>query len=388
MHQSILYVIALSALSFAGSAFGETGQGSLAIAPTPEQNRVSQYQQSVAADVDLTTSKGAARAHGDGMRAKTRTPRSLREKSAALSPRSGDFYFYDASVSLISDRDADGYFSEFRVRFDADSLIGLTRVYAKLYLRRLGESEWFLYRETDDFWVEGVDHRDDYYVTTVLDEGYATGEYDVLIDLYESGYSGIVATIGPNDTNALGFVPLEEVGLDAPIQLGGFSIGAVNTLLQIDDDGDGHYSQFRIEFDPGSDIGSQYVYARIWVRPQGGAWIEEHVTDDFVVNSSGSQDSYRLTADWISGYPTAYYDVQIDLFDAATNLLVASAGSERPAFAQIPLEDASRDVRPNPPVSGGGGINTSRERGGGGAFSVLGLALVLLGAVRRCLKER
>jgi hypothetical protein len=378
MRRYLAALIAFSMLVEASTALASEQQ-----VTAPDAARVSRYERLEAFESqDQKSSKARGAAHRKG----ERTTRQLREKSVTISVRAGDFYFHDARVSLLTDRDGDGYHSEFRVRFDADSYIGSTRVYAKLYLRRYGESEWFLYRETDDFWLEGVDDRDAYFVTTTLDDGYATDAYDILIDLYESGFSGIVATIGPNDTNALAYVPLEEAGLDVPIELPGFSIGAVSTTLVIDDDGDGHYSQFRVAFDPDSDVGSQYVYARVWARPRGGSWIEEHVTEDFVVDPHGSRDTYEFTADWLSGYPTAYYDLQIDLFDAATNLLVASAGSERPEFAQIPLEDASRDVRPNPPVGGGGGSNTSRESGGGGAFKLFGLFALL--AAARLLKRR
>ena len=82
--------------------------------------------------------------------------------------------------------------------------------------------------------------------------------------------------------------------------------------------------------------------------PQGGEWIQEHVSDDFLVDSGGDADVYSLTADWISGYPTAFYDVQIDLRDADTGALVAAAGSERPELSRIPLEDQVRDTRVNP----------------------------------------
>jgi hypothetical protein len=128
----------------------------------------------------------------------------------------------------------------------------------------------------------------------------------------------------------------------------------------------------------------------VWVRPQGGEWIQEHVSDDFLVDASGAADTYTLTADWVSGYPTAFYDVQIDLRDADTGKLVASAGSERPELSRIPLEDRARDTRVStPPANGGGGVVTSREHGGGalGGWFALALALLLAWARLRPLRH-
>jgi hypothetical protein len=303
--------------------------------------------------------------------------------AVTMSKRSDLFYIYDAVSTLRMDRDADAYHSEFRVRFDADVRVGDALVYARLYLRRAGESEWFLYRETDDFRIYGQSGDDDYYVTTTLDAGYATGEYDVLIDLYESGYSGIVASLGPLDSGALSYLPLEEVGLDVPIELPGYSIGEVYTDLVVDDDNDAYFSRFQITFDPDADYESRFVFARVWVRARGGEWIEEFVSEDWRVDISGGEDAYVLDVDWLTGYPTSYYDVQIDLYDSETERLIASAGSDRADLAQIPLEDRSRDQVISVPPLGSGGSSHSREEGGGGAFglwSVLGL--LALGAVK------
>ena len=55
------------------------------------------------------------------------------------------------------DRDDDGFHHEFRVRFDADVVSGDAIVYARLYLRRAGDRDWLLYRETDDFRISGQD---------------------------------------------------------------------------------------------------------------------------------------------------------------------------------------------------------------------------------------
>jgi hypothetical protein len=351
-------------------------------APQLDPSRVSTYAEA-RGTAKPSTATMSAKQHGKRPATKTATLKSVRP-SATMSARSSDFWFFDAGSVLLGDRDNDGFHREFRVRFDADVVSGDALVYARLYLRRAGDSDWLLYHETDDFWISGQNGDDDYFVTTALADGWPTSDYDVLIDLYESGFSGIVATIGPFDSDALALLPLEETGLDLPIELPGYSIRDVTTTLLIDDDGDGHYPKFRIDFDPDADFDGTFVYAEVWVRAQGGDWIQEHVSDDFLVDASGDADLYSLTADWISGYPTAFYDVQIDLRDADTGALVASAGSERPELSRIPLEDQARDTRVSPPTGGGGGSSHSREHGGGALGGLFLLGLGLLSGCRKC----
>ena len=97
--------------------------------------------------------------------------------------RSSDFWFFDAGSTLLGDRDTDGFHHEFRIRFDADVVAGDALVYARLYLRRAGDSDWLLYSETDDFWISGENGDDDYFVSTTLDDGWPTGDYDVLMSV-------------------------------------------------------------------------------------------------------------------------------------------------------------------------------------------------------------
>lgn len=351
-----------------------------------DPQRVSKYtgtRGAVSSTAQKSSRQSTSKQHKLRPANKTAALKSVRP-STTLSARASDFWFFDAGSTLRSDRDGDGFHQEFRVRFDADVISGGAVVFARLYLRRVGDLDWLLYHETDDFDIFGEDGDDDYFVTTTLDDGWPTGDYDVLIDLYESGFPGIVATIGPVDSGALALLPLEETGLDLPIELPGYAIDDVTTTLLIDDDGDDHFSRFRIEFDPDADFDGTFVYAEVFVRAQGGEWIEEHVSDDFLVDASGDEDTYSLTADWISGYPTGFYDVQIDLRDANTGALVASAGSERDELSRIPLEDQARDTRVNPqPPNGGGGGSSSRESGGGAIGGRLAMALLMLLAVGR-----
>ncbi len=368
---AIVAMTAVSGITHAASNEGRVRDLKVS-APIPE--RVSKYdgRSSSQTKIEFASSGSRSQSKPSAVAQKQTRPTSLQK-----SQKASYFYFYDAHSALHADRDADGYHSEFTIRFDADTVLSDTLVYAKLYLRRVGESDWVLYHVTDDFWINGESNDDDFYVRTSLDDGFATSEYDVLIDLYESGYDGVVATIDYTDAGELGLLPLEESGLDVPIEEAGFSIGDVQATLLADDDRDGYYSKFEIAFDPDADLQAGYLYARVWIRPQGGEWIQEHVSDDFPVDVSGQNDVYAFTAEWVSGYPTAYYDVQIDLYDASTDLLVASAGSERVDLAQLPLEDQNQDRKITAPVVGGGGSVTSHEHGGG-AFEAVGLALLMI----------
>ena len=380
-HILVFGIVALTSVLAQPPALAAEGRVSeLQEAPLDPQ-RVSKY--TGARGAVASVAQKSSKQHKLRPASKTAALKSVRP-STTLSARASDFWFFEAGSTLRSDRDGDGFHREFRVRFDADVISGGAIVFARLYLRRVGDLDWLLYHETDDFEIIGEDGDDDYFVTTTLDDGWPTGDYDVLIDLYESGFPGIVATIGPEDSGALALLPLEETGLDLPIELPGYDIDGVTTTLLIDDDDDGHYSKFRIDFDPDADFDGTFVYAEVWVRAQGGEWIEEHVSDDFLVDASGDDDVYSLTADWISGYPTAFYDVQIDLRDADTGALVASAGSERDELSRIPLEDQARDTRVNPqPPNGGGGGSSSRESGGGAIGGWFAMALLMLLALGR-----
>lgn len=145
-----------------------------------------------------------------------------------------DFSFYDAFARLFEDRDYDGFHRSFSVTFDADVYSNYpdesVPVYAELYLSRNG-GDWVRYFTTETFYIRGANELDDYEVVTTLADGYGTDHYDVLIDLYEVGYSDVVATISSDDTDDLYALPLESANYDREQDVvieveGGGSLGA------------------------------------------------------------------------------------------------------------------------------------------------------------------
>ena len=129
-----------------------------------------------------------------------------------LSAHPGDYQhyrIYDAETSLTHDEDADGFYSLLRVTFDADVDLGNSEVYAMLYLSYEG-GPWNHYYSTDIFPIHEDASHDQYEVVTQLLEGYSSGYYDILIELYEADSDRHVASFGPYEDDALAVLPLED----------------------------------------------------------------------------------------------------------------------------------------------------------------------------------
>lgn len=126
-----------------------------------------------------------------------------------------DFWIYSADVELFTDRDLDGYFTGIDLLFDADTYYDAADVYAVMYLS-YEYGPWNEYAETDTFTIFGAAAGDEYVVETDLVEGYPTGNYDILIELYDAYDNALVASLGPEETSELAILPLEDIGRDAP----------------------------------------------------------------------------------------------------------------------------------------------------------------------------
>jgi hypothetical protein len=127
-----------------------------------------------------------------------------------------DFWFYDVDVDLFADDDNDGFFHGIDLLFDADTIYSAAEVYAVVYLS-LDFGPWNEYGQTEDFWLFGANADDDYVLVTELMSGYPTGDYDLLIELFDAGNNSFLASFGPDDSSALSFLPLEDFHKDEPI---------------------------------------------------------------------------------------------------------------------------------------------------------------------------
>jgi hypothetical protein len=126
---------------------------------------------------------------------------------------SPDHYIYDADVVLFDDFDSDGFYRFLSVRIDADTIRDSAWVYAELYLSPDGIN-WEHYHSTDDFWIGGATSDDEFFVETELVSGYPSGYYDLLIELYDADFGTYSDEFGPNQSDGMSLLALEDATQD------------------------------------------------------------------------------------------------------------------------------------------------------------------------------
>lgn len=135
--------------------------------------------------------------------------------AASRSTANVDFWFYDTDIVLFSDFDGDGFYYGIDLLFDVDTVYSSADVFAVIYLSyELGP--WNEVAETEVFSIFGASADDEYIVETELLSGYLTGDYDMLIEVYDTFDNALVASFGPDETSELSLLPLEDAARDAP----------------------------------------------------------------------------------------------------------------------------------------------------------------------------
>ena len=151
----------------------------------------------------------------------------------------------------------------------------------------------------------------------------------------------------------------------------------VDVTLFSDFDRDGYYFGIDLAFDADTNYGFADVYAVLYLSYEYGPWNEYAETADFTLFGTSGTDDYEVETELVSGYPSGSYDILIELYDADTNVFLASIGPEEAVeLSLLPLEDSTRD-------SSGGGTQVVVNSGGG---SFGWLALFALLAVRMTLR--
>ena len=152
--------------------------------------------------------------------AKARSSASLRQPLS----HNNHYWIQQSSITLNTDYDRDGHYSNFSLTLDIDTTNTTSLVYAVLYLS-LGGGAWTEYAVTGNFSIHGATSYDSYFIEADLDSGYPSGYYDHFIEVYDAYSHEFLASHGPNDSHALISLPFESRFND-----GRFSISSDITL--------------------------------------------------------------------------------------------------------------------------------------------------------------
>ncbi|WP_297816894.1 choice-of-anchor H family protein [uncultured Paraglaciecola sp.] len=92
--------------------------------------------------------------------------------------------------------------------------------------------------------------------------------------------------------------------------------------LYSDHDRDGYFNYFSVEFDADTEYSFAEVYARLYLG-KDEVFKEYHTTVNFSIFYDNSDDSFVVESELLNGFPSAEYEVLIEIYDASSDELVA-----------------------------------------------------------------
>jgi len=125
---------------------------------------------------------------------------------------------------------------------------------------------------------------------------------------------------------------------------GEFSIYNASTELVSDFDHDGFYHRFSVAIDADTIHATSYVYAKLYLSYEGGPWNHYATSNNYHIYGDSAADTFVIETELADGFPTGYYDVRIELYDADHNDWLLSYGPyDDSSLSNLTLEDSYYD---------------------------------------------
>lgn len=111
---------------------------------------------------------------------------------------------------------------------------------------------------------------------------------------------------------------------------------------------DGFYHRFSVSVDADTVYETAYVYARMYLSYEGGPWNHYATSDNYHIYGDSELDRFVIETELAEGFPTGYYDVRIELYDADHDIWIDTYSSYDDAdLLELPLEDSYYDEEYN-----------------------------------------
>ena len=122
------------------------------------------------------------------------------------------------------------------------------------------------------------------------------------------------------------------------------SIYDASTELISDLNDNGFYHRFSVIVDADTIYDTAYVYARLYLSFEGGPWNYYASSDNYPIYGDSDLDSFVIETELAEGFPSGYYDVRIELYDADSDTWLFSYGPyDNASLSALPLEDSYSD---------------------------------------------
>lgn len=129
---------------------------------------------------------------------------------------STDVWFQRIELELSGDHNANGFYHQLYLRFDADTNRSSKAVWAEFSLNRAGRPEQLLHISSI-FTLYRQSRNDWFAIDTLLEENYPTDYYDLTIRLYDASTGWLLAEISGYDEVILADLPLEDYRRDQQV---------------------------------------------------------------------------------------------------------------------------------------------------------------------------
>lgn len=107
---------------------------------------------------------------------------------------------------------------------------------------------------------------------------------------------------------------------------------------------DGFYHRFSVTIDADTVYASAFVYVKIYLSYEGGPWNYYATSDAYDIYGDSESDRFTIETELVESFPTGYYDIRIELYDAYHATRLDTYGPyDDAALLELPLEDSYHD---------------------------------------------
>lgn len=245
---------------------------------------------------------------------------------------------YDVWFSMLEDSDGDGYYHQFAVNFDIDTVYSQQEIYVVGELSAASQQILF---QTEPYTLNGDSGNDSYQADVLLTDGYPSDQYELILSVYDADSGTLLLRYDGSHNSQLGRLYLEDNGWESVAQQG-ITLYQLSFELSGDQDGDGYYTDLSVELDADAPGQERWVYTRISLIDPYGNWNAISTSSAFALHGYNSSDRYTTHAVLDYGFDPATYQLGIEIYDANTEVLLLT--NTTPLSTPVNMESTDWDA--------------------------------------------